>query len=320
MGGSSFRTEDVDEARAEIGDKFYATSIDVLGRERAFAARFDTVRLGALTMGDFSFEADVRLRFGDLGHYHVDAPLSGCLDWRQGERRAATATADEGVFFDPAGKVLLDRWRRDCRLLAVKIDPHELRGHMERLLGRTLPAPPQFAPRIDLSTAAGRGWVRLVQRTVEEAARDDSLLRRQLVAAPLQEALLNGLLLAADHPYRDELERPPPALRPAPVKRAVDAIQERPEHPFSTAELAQIAQVSARWLQEAFRRYVGMSPMAYLRDVRLTRVREELRRGDPAELSVSDAAWRWGFGHTGRFAAQYRARFGEAPSQTLRER
>jgi AraC-like DNA-binding protein len=32
---------------------------------------------------------------------------------------------------------------------------------------------------------------------------------------------------------------------------------------------------------------------------------------------VSEIALRWGFGHFGRFAAEYRRRFGESPSQTL---
>ncbi len=33
---------------------------------------------------------------------------------------------------------------------------------------------------------------------------------------------------------------------------------------------------------------------------------------------MTDIATKWGFGHLGRFAAAYRARFGESPSHTLR--
>jgi transcriptional regulator GlxA family with amidase domain len=97
----------------------------------------------------------------------------------------------------------------------------------------------------------------------------------------------------------------------------MDAVRAGPEHPFTAAELARVAQVSERWLQECFRRQVGMSPMAYLREVRMERVHAQLTEADPADTTVGDIAYRWGFSHLGRFAQHYRARFGELPSQTL---
>lgn len=33
--------------------------------------------------------------------------------------------------------------------------------------------------------------------------------------------------------------------------------------------------------------------------------------------TVSEIAYRWGFGNLGRFAAQYRQRYGHPPSRTL---
>lgn len=41
------------------------------------------------------------------------------------------------------------------------------------------------------------------------------------------------------------------------------------------------------------------------------------RKVNPS-LTVRGVAQRWGFAHTGRFAQQYLAEFGEHPSQTLR--
>jgi AraC-like DNA-binding protein len=61
-----------------------------------------------------------------------------------------------------------------------------------------------------------------------------------------------------------------------------------------------------------------MSPMAYLRHVRLARAHEELRRSDPGQVTVAEVAYRWGFGHLGRFSASYQAQYGVSPSQTLR--
>jgi AraC-like DNA-binding protein len=52
--------------------------------------------------------------------------------------------------------------------------------------------------------------------------------------------------------------------------------------------------------------------------VRLDHVRTELLHSDPAEVRVTEVAMRWGFFHQSRFAQQYRDRFGELPSATLR--
>ncbi|MFD3356712.1 AraC family transcriptional regulator [Streptomyces fradiae] len=317
--GTVFRTRDVEEARREIGERFYATFMDVVEeRGRRFDARFETVRLGPLVVGDMRCGADVRLRFGDLGAYHVNVPLAGRLELRQGAGGPLTGTPERGTVLNPGGPVVVDRWAGDCRVVAVKVETAALRSRLEELLGRTPPRALLLEPALDLARGAGRDWAALVRRLAREAADPAGLAQHPLVAGPLQDALLTGLLLAASHPYRDELAAPARALRPAPVKRVMDAVRERPEHPYTATELAGLARVSPRRLQESFRAHVGTTPMGYVRDVRLGRVRDELRDAEPGSgLTVSEVAWRWGFTHLGRFAARYRERFGEAPSQTL---
>ncbi|WP_367828282.1 AraC family transcriptional regulator [Streptomyces sp. LMG1-1-1.1] len=319
VGGSSFRTGDVDEARVELDARYYANRMDVVdGERRPFAARFDTVVLGPLVIGDLSCGADVRMSFGELGAYHLNAPLSGTMEMRQGGGSAIVATPAEALLLDPAGDTYLDRWSGDCRTLSVKVGAAALRDRLAQLTGRPPGGPLAFAPRLDITRGPGLSWVRFARQVAAEALAGDGLARHELVARPLQEALLNGLLLAADHPWREVLAHPAEPRRPAPVKRAMDAVRERPEHPFTSTELAALSRVSVRRLQESFREYVGMSPMAYVREVRLDRVREELRAAAPDEVSVSEVAWRWGFAHQGRFAARYREKFGESPSRTLR--
>lgn len=75
--------------------------------------------------------------------------------------------------------------------------------------------------------------------------------------------------------------------------------------------------VSERTLQYAFRTYVDMTPVAYLRACRLNRVRAVLRASDPTATTITAVAVRFGFLHLGRFSRDYRRQFGELPSQTL---
>jgi transcriptional regulator GlxA family with amidase domain len=82
-------------------------------------------------------------------------------------------------------------------------------------------------------------------------------------------------------------------------------------------DLCKAIGVPERTLRACCAEFLGMSPIRYLRLRRLGIVRAALRHADPATANVSDIARRHGFLQLGRFAAQYRAVFGEAPSTTL---
>lgn len=101
------------------------------------------------------------------------------------------------------------------------------------------------------------------------------------------------------------------------VREAVEYIHAYAHTPITTTDVAEHVGLSVRGLQQAFQRQVGTAPNAMLRGVRMDRVREELRRGAPGELTVASVAVRWGFAHLGRFSAAYAKRFGEYPRDTL---
>lgn len=313
-----FRTRDVDEARLLIQQNFYPNRVDILRPSEAFAGSVAITQLGRVTVGDLRFTSDLRMQFGELGHYHVDLPLTGSLVWHQGRREAqVAAAARDAAVFQPVGDTTLDEWYGGTRLLAVKIERAALETELERLLDTPLRLPLQLAPGMDLTQDAGRSWQRLALTVAQEAHTPGGLGHHPLIADRLAEALVTGLLLAVDHPYHARLTQPVPPCRPAPVKRAVDAIEAHPDHPYTVAALSRIAGVSVRWLQQGFRYHIGLSPMAYLRQVRLARAHDELRGSGPGQVTVTEVAHRWGFMHLSRFAAVYRRRYGVSPSMTL---
>jgi AraC-like DNA-binding protein len=314
---SSVRTSDLDLARLAINTYFYGHRLDLLNPSAQLASSFELLRFGPVALGDMAYGADVRLDFGELGAYHVDLPRSGHLAVRQGGRQFV-GTAGKAAVFQPVGDTVIDQCSGDCRLLALKIERVALESHLEALLDAPTSSPLRLAPNLDVTREPGRSWARLVELLGEEITNRSGLIYQPLVAEWLCESLMTGLLLATDHPYRDALARPSRSPAPGAVKRVVDAIQAHPEAAFTTRKFAEIAGVSVRSMQEGFRRYVDVSPMAYLRSVRLARVHEELRRADPRTVTVAEVAHRWGFLHLGRFAAAYRARFGTSPSQVLR--
>ncbi|ROP64838.1 MULTISPECIES: helix-turn-helix transcriptional regulator [unclassified Curtobacterium] len=88
--------------------------------------------------------------------------------------------------------------------------------------------------------------------------------------------------------------------------------------PVTLSDLCGAADVSARTLQSAFLQEAGRSPMAFVQDMRLDRVRVVLQLADPGVVTVGGVARDWGFRHMGRFSAAYAQRFGEFPAETLR--
>jgi AraC-like DNA-binding protein len=76
--------------------------------------------------------------------------------------------------------------------------------------------------------------------------------------------------------------------------------------------------VSERTLRICCEEQLGMGPTEYARRGRMQLVRRALRNENPGAASISAVARRYGFRGLGRFAANYRALFGELPSATLR--
>jgi AraC-like DNA-binding protein len=313
----NFVIRSVDETLATFSGLYYDVHLDVPGVSDDFVADVSIAELGALTVARMTFGTQIKTWSSDLGAYQVSVPLTGFHRVWQGQGPATYATTSRAVVVDPAANTLSDDWSADCVVLTTSIDKAALVRQLETLLGRPVHRRPLIEPTLDIDRGPGRSWVDLVSWCLLDRTMPDGLLRQPMFAGRIEQALLEGLLLATDHQYRAALEAPPPSMRPAAVKRVMDAVREQPTEPFDASQLAAIAQVSLRTLQDAFQKNLGMSPMAYVHEVRLQRARQELRIAVPGVVTVSDVAYRWGFAHLGRFAQRYRIRFGETPSQTL---
>jgi AraC-like DNA-binding protein len=89
-------------------------------------------------------------------------------------------------------------------------------------------------------------------------------------------------------------------------------------NPLKVVDICRKLRVSRRTVQNDFQAVVHTTPLNYLRCLRLNHVRRALLETSAEELSIGDAAARWGFSHLSHFAANYRALFGELPSKTPR--
>ena len=125
--------------------------------------------------------------------------------------------------------------------------------------------------------------------------------------------VIKGLLTS-----NENNNRPLPPCRDRSLRKALDFIERQTPEFLSTRDLADVIGASVRTLEYAFQQHFSMSPKKYLRARQLNFVMRDLRKKSHKEASVTDIANHWGLTHPGQFAKDYRALFGELPSQTLR--
>ncbi|QFU15377.1 helix-turn-helix transcriptional regulator [Microvirga thermotolerans] len=187
-----------------------------------------------------------------------------------------------------------------------------------RLLGEEIPGFVDFDVGVDLDTASGSTWRRLMNFAETDLSDPNSLIRRfPLAWRQFEQSLLTGLLLSQRHAYSEALLAPRSAAIPFYVRRAEAFIEAHFAEPLSLADIAAHAGVSARSLQNGFQSFRGMTPMAFLRSIRLQQAHRRLRLADPAHETVTEIALACGFGHMGEFGTLYKRTFGVTPRETL---
>lgn len=260
------------------------------------------------------------LAYGDVevphGGFAVHRPIAGAvvLGTRHGEV-VATAAAPAVIGPGDEGPI---RWEPGTGGLVIWIEPTAMDHELVVLIGARADEPLLFEPRLDLDRAGVRGWLELASAISSHV--DSQLLGHPLVGPYVERILMRSLLLCQPSTYFHRIHNNRRNGQPEHVAAAVRVMEEGPQRPFTTASVAREVGVSARALQEGFRQHIGGTPMQFLRDARLRRVRLDLLSCGNSGESVSEIALRWGFTHLGRFASYYQARYGELPSQTRRGR
>ncbi|KVT54107.1 helix-turn-helix domain-containing protein [Burkholderia ubonensis] len=169
-----------------------------------------------------------------------------------------------------------------------------------------------------LSDAQGVALGARLSALIDEAQRNPGCLEYAATRRMFRDAMLGMFLDALDRRIGAERRDITHATYSDIVRRCEKHLRERPEEPVTVLELCRALRCSRRTLQTSFQRVADVTPVAYLRTIRLNAVRRLLRTTSAQQLGVGEAAASWGFTHLGYFASEYRDLFGELPSQTLR--
>jgi AraC-like DNA-binding protein len=308
------RSRDRDQAREEISRIFSPHGLEIVGPTEDLDVRVRGWELSSMMLADIGHGTEVLVRPGRLeSYYEINIPLRGTTVTSHGHDEIES-TPGRAVVLSPTEPSTM-RWSSDCTQIAIKINRAALDRAIEAVVGVPPDETVRFQVGLDLTDDSGRTWARTA------ALLRESLLQGapEMVVRPLEEAVINGLLVAQPHSLTAQLDGRPRPAKPRAVARVQELIDADPSVPLTVADMARVSGTSVRSLQTAFAEHLGMSPSAYLRRARLARAHDDLIAAQPGDgQTVADIAYRWGFGHVPRFAAAYRQRYGAAPAQTLR--
>lgn len=317
----TLRAEDPYEAQRLVSEVYLPHRLLLPVGTTTIEMELTGIQLGMLTAGRLSYGRKVRTLIDKVENFFVHLPITGQVLVRCGGREPVILSPGQLAVYSPGERAEV-LWSADCSQLCLMVPRVTVETELEVLMGRPLRGELRFDFETRVGTQVGRRWRTALDLVLDELDEPSGLSGYLAAARHLEKIVLDGLLLSHRHTHSETLLQSAgwAAARPAtlPVRRAVELMEERPTEGWTTERLAREVHLSVRALQEAFSRDLEMPPMAYLRDVRLRRVREYLEQASAETTTVRAVANGFGFRHLGRFAAVYRQAFGETPVATLR--
>lgn len=269
-----------------------------------------TVRVATLTISDSTVTT------APYPYYTVVTNLAGRMRTTVAGR-STVVRAQEMAVTSPGRPVSVDYAGPATRIETIVIERCALEDELSAMTGRPVTGPVDF--RFDAVGAAPDNPFHLALATVrQDLGQQGGLASHPVLRSHLTRMLVSGLLLGHPHSWTDEIFRPAAASGPKAIRRVLEAVENDPIAFAAVTDLARVANLSVRALEDGFRRRVGCPPMRHVRNVRLARAHEELGSSSMDQTTATAVAQRWGFGHYGRFVAEYRRRYGTTPADTLR--
>jgi AraC-like DNA-binding protein len=269
--------------------------------------------------GAFQLEQDVLDR-----HYLIYLVLAGSLTHKiaasqPGSQAAQTVNCrpDTATIVSP-GQKLSSIASSEGQALLISIDRDAIDSALSSLLDRSLKQPVIFLPSIDLTSELGQSLKKLLQ-FLWESNQGTGIATASLVMQKLEQAFLACAIEGLPSNYTEELLYQTDGALACHVRKACAFIESHLHEDIKLGDIAAATKVCSRLLQKAFSHHCGCSPMRFLTQSRLQRIRQELEAA-PSNTKIVDVMMQYGFTQGGKFAKEYQQLFGEKPSETLKRR
>lgn len=310
-----FATRDLDEARARVAEVYCDHKLSML-HGGSVDAMHNHVALGAVSLNYMQYGADVSIEPGYLeSFYLLQLPVRGkaLISCDRAEVQASNGVAS---IVNPSNYTRM-QWSEDCQKILIQLDKKAVEQCLAGLLGQPLEEQLLFENRMARDDAQKDAWWRSVLFLLQEMDQEQPAYAHKPVVDAMERSLITGLLYAQSSNYSAVLREQNPQIAPKHVRAAEQYMGEHYRFNLCVEDLVTVTGVSPRCLFEGFKKFRNTTPMRYLQQLRLAKVREAL--SEPGQTkTVTEIALACGFTQLGRFSVLYKNVFGESPSATLK--
>lgn len=310
-----FASSDLDEVRSMVGRVMKPHRLDLTGQGERLDARMHYTSLGDLSVSRLRYGSAVQIEPGSLDSFFlVQMPLYGMARIESGAQHI-DSSAELASVLSPQEATRMT-WMAGTDQLMLRLSRSLVERTLVGYLGHPLNEPLRFELGFRWRDCAP--WQCMLSYLIDCTLQHPDLAMHKIVVSQIEQLAASILVTSHRHNHCEDAPARRSTILPRHVRRAQDFLEAHAHEPVTAEQLAQAAGVSVRSLYAGFKDFLGVSPMQYLRDLRMERARAELMSGDSNH--VAGVALRWGFAHMGRFSNEYKQRYGESPSKTLRAR
>jgi AraC-type DNA-binding domain-containing proteins len=310
-----FASSDLDEVRSMVGRVMKPHRLDLTGQGERLDARMHYTSLGDLSVSRLRYGSAVQIEPGSLDSFFlVQMPLYGMARIESGAQHI-DSSAELASVLSPQEATRMT-WMAGTDQLMLRLSRSLVERTLVGYLGHPLNEPLRFELGFRWRECAP--WQCMLSYLIDCTLQHPDLAMHKIVVSQIEQLAASILVTSHRHNHCEDAPARRSTILPRHVRRAQDFLEAHAHEPVTAEQLAQAAGVSVRSLYAGFKDFLGVSPMQYLRDLRMERARAELMSGDSNH--VAGVALRWGFAHMGRFSNEYKQRYGESPSKTLRAR
>ncbi len=310
-------TNRIEEAESAISRSLVKMQIQQIKDRSNFELQMNGINIGYTSLLFNRFGSTTEIK-AEINEEHVLFIIGGSAPATFYWGKEPIIVSPQTAAMITSGKQLEIKRFKSSEALVLRTSKSALLHHFEKMTARHHRGTLIFDQKISLAKGSGAMLKRMISYLVYEIEHNNLTTKNQGLLKSYDDMLLSALISLPNNQREKLYESRHYETSPGIVHRAEEYMRAHLTEAISIIDVLRVCDCSRSTLFAVFRTARGYTPMEFLTEQRLQKTRKKLLTPHP-DVSVSSIALDCGFTNFGRFARIYKKRFGEFPSDTLRE-